>query len=389
MYISRNIEQSVRDSLADNPVTAIIGPRQCGKSTLARYILKEFEKKVFLDLERPSDLAKLESPELFLESQKGKLICLDEIQRKPEIFPLIRSLVDDWGGSGHFLILGSASAEMLKQSSESLAGRISYKTLTPFLFEELSSKMLLNDYMWKGGYPRSILAGSDRASYSWREDMIRSYVERDLLQWAGVSSVTVLRLWKMLAHLNGQTINHSRLSNSLGVSSVTVRNHMDLLTSTFMLVPILPYLPNLGKRLIRNSKVYISDPGLVCALLEIRSFEQLLANPVFGSVWELVVLSQIRGKYPSSELFHYRTSHGDEIDFILRYNNKLFAIECKASASPSLTKGNYRCINDLKPDQTLIVAPVSSGWKVKSGITVVNQDELLEQLSDYFRLATH
>ncbi|MEA1878764.1 MAG: ATP-binding protein [Bacteroidota bacterium] len=381
MYISRNIEQSVRDSLADNPVTAIIGPRQCGKSTLARHILKEFEAKVFIDLERPSDLAKLESPELFLESQKGKLICLDEIQRKPEIFPLIRSLVDDWGGSGHFLILGSASVEMLKQSSESLAGRISYKTLTPFLFEELSSKKLLPDYMWRGGYPRSILTGSDRASYSWREDMIRTYVERDLLQWAGVSSVTVLRLWKMLAYLNGQTINHSQLSNSLGVSSVTVRNYMDLLTSTFMITPILPYLPNLGKRLIRNSKVYISDPGLACTLLELRSFEQLLGNPAFGSIWELIVLSQIRGKYPTAELYHYRTSHGDEIDFLLRYKNKLFAIECKASASPSLTKGNYRCINDLKPDKTFIVAPVSSGWIFNSGILVVNQDELLEQLS--------
>ncbi|MEM8900738.1 MAG: AAA family ATPase, partial [Bacteroidota bacterium] len=249
MYLARRLEETILSSLQSNPATAVLGPRQCGKSTLVKHILSRVDDALYLDLERPSDLSKLDQAEWFISANKDRLICLDEVQRKPELFPLLRSLIDEERRAGRFLILGSASRELLKQSSESLAGRISFKSLTPFLWSELGDEYVLETYMSRGGFPLSLLSSSDSLSYEWRLDFINTFLERDVLQFAGVSVRTMRRLWQMLAHNNGQTINFSSFGSSLGVSHTTIRNYMDLLEGTFMIRQILPYGGNTLKRL--------------------------------------------------------------------------------------------------------------------------------------------
>ena len=320
--IIRILKKECIADLKKNPVTAILGPRQCGKTTMAKEILKQIRNSLYLDMERPSDLAKLENAEWFLSQQKGKLVCLDEIQRKPELFPLIRSIVDENKTSGQFLILGSATQDLIKQSSESLAGRITYKTLTPFLINEISNKLSLETYMLKGGFPRSFLASTEKDSLQWREDFITTYIERDIHQWIGSSSVSVRRIITMLAHHNGQTVNYSALGNSLGVSNVTLRNYIDLLAGTFMLDVIPPWNNNTGKRLVKAPKIYLRDTGIAGALLSLDSFNKISGHPSFGSIWETLVLSNLRGNFPKAEIYFYRTSQGAELDFIVKQKNK-------------------------------------------------------------------
>ncbi len=380
MYLPRVIETQLAAALKTNPVTGIIGPRQCGKSTLAKKMLAHSTHVVYLDLERPSDLQKLTDAEWFFTSQKEQLFCIDEIQRKPDLFPLIRSLVDEWGQNGQFLILGSASRDLLRQSSESLAGRISYINLTPFLWEEIDSTQDLNDYIFKGGFPRSLLSGDDEVSFKWREDFISTFLERDLLQWSGFSTDTMRRLWQMLAHMNGQTVNYSVLGKSLGVSNVTVRNYIDLLQGTFMLHILPPYLSNVGKRMIKAPKVYIADSGLTACLLQLQNFEQIMGSPVIGSLWEQIVLTNLTGHFQSAQFYFYRTSAGAEMDFVMEYKGNVFAIECKSSVSPSLTKGAFNAIEDINPSETFIVAPVDKGWPVKPNIWVTSLKEIIQKI---------
>jgi predicted AAA+ superfamily ATPase len=379
-YIPRILEDSVISSFSENPVTAVLGPRQCGKSTLAKKLALKQKESIFLDLEKPSDLQKLEDAEWFFSSQKGKLICLDEIQRKPELFPVIRSLVDDWGGKGHFMILGSASRDLLKQSSESLAGRISYKYLSPFSWQEIQSGFSMEIYLERGGFPRSLLAGSSGSSYDWRADFITTFLERDLKQWSGFSTGTMRRLWQILAHLNGQILNLSMIGSSLGVSHTTIRNYIDLLSETFMVSLLPPFFVNTGKRLVKSPKVYLSDTGIISTLLGLRNFEQFIGHPSFGSAWEALVLSNIKAQFPEFNYFFYRTNHGSEIDILIESAGRLIAVECKASGSPRLNNGTYTAINDLHPVQTYIVCPVSKGWQMKAGIDVVSLAELIDRL---------
>ena len=377
MYVSRDIESVVLKSIANYPVTTITGPRQCGKSTLAKHLIMNWDKTVYLDLERPSDLQKLENSEWFLNTQKGKLICIDEIQRKPDIFPIIRSLVDEWGGNSHFLVLGSSSRELLKQSSESLAGRISFKRLSPFVISELDSHISLEKFLSRGGYPRSILAADDVTSIEWRNDFITSFIERDLIQYSGFHPLVMRRLWQMLAHNNGQTVNYSSLGNSLGISNVTVRNYIDLLEGTFMVEVVRPLFSNLEKRLVKAPKVYIADQGITNALLGLTTFEQLAGHPALGSVWEQVVLMHLKSRWPDLIFSFYRTTGGAELDLVLKSGEKTIAIECKASRTPVLTRGNYSAIADVKPLTTFIVAPVEKGWPVQPGVEVISLGELI------------
>jgi len=394
-YYSRYNEQALMDSLENFPVTAVTGPRQCGKSTLVKVFIEKYlegkhplksgRKKIFdyvyLDLERPSDLRKLDNAEWFLGSNKDKLICIDEIQRKPELFPLIRSLVDEWDRPGCFLILGSASRDLLKQSSESLAGRVSYKRLTPFLWNEIEGKHSMEQYFFKGGFPRSLLARNSEVSFQWREDFISTFLERDLLQWKEFTPAAMGRLWRMLSHVNGQTVNYSTLASSLGISSVSVKNYIELLASTYMVEIITPWFSNLGKRLEKAPKVYIADSGITAALLGLRSFDELSAHPVFGAVWEQIVLANLRGWFPGAEICHYRTSNGAEADFVVNIEGNVYAVECKASFSPSLTKGSYLAIEDIAPKHSFVVIPAPKGWPLKPGIDVVSLGELREKLT--------
>jgi uncharacterized protein len=363
-----------------SPVTALLGPRQCGKSTLAKHLLTSPRPLLYLDLEKPSDLRKLEDPEWFFSSQKEKLICIDEIQRKPDLFPLIRSMVDEWGENGHFLVLGSASRDLLKQSSESLAGRITYKQLTPFLWEEVKEHLPYERYLAAGGFPRSLLQKEPKLSLQWREDFIATFLERDLLQWSGFSPQTMRRLWQMLAHNNGQTLNLSSFGGSLGISHTSVRNYLDLLQETFMVHIVPPHLANSGKRMIKTPKVYISDTGIIAALLGLSDFNQLSGHPAFSSLWESLVISNLKGMFPRAELSFYRTSNGTEIDILMQLSGKLFAIACKSSMAPTLSRGFYSAIEDVAPAHTFVVAPILQSYALKPGITIVSLSDLFTQL---------
>jgi predicted AAA+ superfamily ATPase len=380
MYLHRQIITSINEGLANNPVVAILGPRQCGKSTFVKHILQNKTESVYLDLERPSDLAKLNDPEWFLASQRGRIICIDEIQRKPELFPLIRSLVDEWNSNGNFLILGSASVELIKQGSESLAGRIAFKRLTPFLLSEVPENTPLEQYLENGGFPRSYLAPSNRSSFDWRENFISTFLERDLLQWSGFSVGVMRRLWVMLAYNNGQLLNYSSLGNSLGISGSTVRNYIDLLEGTFMVEVLPPYFSNYGKRLVKSPKVYIADTGIAAALLGLTNFNQITSHPVFGSLWETLVIANLRGHFSTAKLSFYRTSNGAECDIVMEYRGKVFAIECKASKAPILTKGNFLAFDDINPYKKYVVSPIKEGWSMKDGVLVVSISELISNL---------
>lgn len=385
--IPRNLTKSLKHALNHFPVAAILGPRQCGKSTLARHLLSElFEeaKTVYLDLERPSDLQKLEDAEWFLLNQKGRLVCIDEIQRKPELFPVLRSIADEDGSNGQFLILGSASIELIKQSSESLAGRIIYKRLTPFLWNEIHQETTIENYMVQGGFPRSVLA-DEEVSMQWRESFITTFLERDLLQFAGFNSVSMRRLWQMLAHSNGQTANYSAIGSSLGLSHTSTRKYIDLLEGTFMVNQLKPYEGNTKKRLVKSPKVYITDSGITTALLNLRTFEEAAGHPVFGSLWESVVIENVRGHYPGLDYSFYRSSHGNEIDLVISDGISKIAVECKATLSPNVNKGNYSAIEDIGPAKTFVVIPVPEGYPGKDKIDVVSLSELIERIPDFLK----
>lgn len=325
-------------------------------------------------------MQKLDNAEWFLSAQKGKQICIDEIQRKPELFPLIRSLTDEWDMAGAFLILGSASRELLMQTSESLAGRISYQRLTPFLWNEMGSHCSLEQYLARGGFPRSLLAKDNQASFYWRTDFISTFLERDLLFWRNVTPATMRRLWQMLAHVNGQTADYSTLSRSLGVTSVTVKNYIDLLESTFMIEVVTPYHSNLGKRLVKTPKLFIADSGIASALLGLHGFEAISGHPAIGAIWEQIVFSNLKGSFPEASFSFYRTSHGAEMDIVMKVGQSVYAIECKATLSPSFSKGNYYALEDIQPNHTFAVCPTSKGWPMSPGIDVVSLAELVERL---------
>jgi uncharacterized protein len=380
MYIYRQIEKSVQVALQNNPVVALLGPRQCGKSTMVKHLMEDVKSSVYLDLERPSDLARLEDPEWFLESQKDKLICIDEIQRRPDLFPLLRSLVDEWGKNGSFLILGSASSDLIRQSSETLAGRINYKRLTPFLREELEDNANLEQYIARGGFPRSYLSSDNNISYEWRENFITTFLERDLLQISGFSVSIMRRLWTMLAYNNGQIINFSSLGNSLNVSHSTIKNYIDLLEGTFMLEILPPYISNLGKRMVKSPKVYITDTGVATTLIGLSEFNQISGHPVFGSLWETLVLANLRGLFPNAKFSYYRTSNGSECDIVMEYMGKIVAVECKASKAPSLSRGNFLAFEDIKPSKIMVVAPVNESWSMRKDIKVIPLKQLSTEL---------
>ena len=373
--IKRHLYGELRESLDENPVVALIGPRQCGKSTLAKMIRAGFRKSLYLDLENPFDLEKLAHPEFFLSRNRDRLVCIDEVQRKPELFPLLRSLCDEWGDNGHFLILGSASRDLLRQSSETLAGRIAYFRLTPFLFCELEGADWTR-CLCRGGFPRAYLARSDKAAQNWLGSFITTFLERDLSFWRDFVPETMRRLWRMLAHENGQTVNFSRLASALGVSDATVRRYIDLLKETFVVDVVPSFEVNLKKRLVKSPKVYLADTGITCALLGISSFKEAYEHPAFGSLWELMVLGNIRGLFPEADVSFFRTADGTEMDFVVSMRGKTVAIECKAGAAPSVGKGTYSAIETICPDFSYVVAPVEEPYFLNANLSVIRLADL-------------
>jgi uncharacterized protein len=358
--IERTLLSRVVSSLRVYPVVGILGSRQVGKTTLAKAIREmAVPDAVYLDLELPSDWNKLRDPELYLKQFPATLVIIDEIQRMPTLFPLLRALVDQNRTPSRFLVLGSASPDLIRNASESLAGRIIYHELRPFGLQEVGAGEFRR--LWLGGgYPGSYLAPDDEESFEWRESYIRTYLEMDIPQLGvRIPSAQLRRFWTMLAHSHGQLWNGNKIAGSLGLSAPTVRHYLDLLEDTFVVRQVQPYHANLKKRLIKSPKVYVRDSGLVHALLRIRSLDDLQGHPSLGASWEGFVMEQIAGLLAGiSDIFFFRTSAGAEIDLLfLDSRNRPVAIEVKYSLSPGVTKGFWSAYEDLSCQTGFVIYP--------------------------------
>ncbi len=377
MFIPRKLESNLLKSLKNFPIVAIVGPRQVGKSSLAKKIIGS--KSLFLDLELPSDLSKLEDAETFLLNTNKALVCIDEVQRREELFPLLRAIVDQRGTNGQYLILGSASPHLLRQSSESLAGRIKYLEMNPFILSEVGQDRWLD--LWiQGGYPKSFLASRDQ-SIEWRQEYISTFLERDLPQLGFQrSSTQTRRFWTMLAHTQGQLLNQSKLAQSLDVSVPTIKSYINMLADSYMVRVLLPFHCNIKKRLVKSPKVYIRDSGLLHSLLEIDSYEDLASHPVYGASWEGFVIEQlIAAAGARTEAFFYRSGSGEEIDLILKRGNRIKAYEIKASRAPKLSKQNNSAMSDLGLKHMTVVAQIDESYSLSESVRVLNLGEALTE----------
>ncbi|MEY3123649.1 MAG: hypothetical protein RLZZ573_169 [Pseudomonadota bacterium] len=387
MNFSRSLYPRLLESLESFPVVGLIGPRQVGKTSLAKQLAADLsaigKNPLMLDLERPSDLARLAEPELFLEPLAERLVIVDEIQLKPDLFGVLRSLVDAKRTPGRFLILGSAAPALIQHSSETLAGRIEFLELTPLSLHEVNGQghNAATDLWSRGGYPDCYLARSEAASMRWREAFIRSYLERDIPQLGiRTNAATLRRFWLMLAHHHGQLWNASTLAGSLGLSAPTMRHYLDILESTFMVRVLQPYSANLGKRLVKSPKVYLRDSGLLHALLNLPDHETLLGHPVLGASWEGWVIEQILSQAPvGSRPYFFRTASGNEIDLLLELpGGKLRAIEIKHAASPKLGKGFNEVLDALQLESGFVIAPVNEPYPATARARVLPLGHLAE-----------
>ncbi len=380
VYRSRDILPDVVKRLHANPAVALLGARQVGKSTLAEMLIEQFPDSMYVDLERPSDLNKLADPEAFFQQFQDRMICLDEIQRVPELFAVLRSVIDRNKRNGQFLLLGSASRELIKQSSESLAGRISYVEITPFTHAE-TKDVDINRLWLRGGYPRSLLNTDDEAAFQWREDYIRTFLERDIpLLGFHIPANTLGRFWRMLAHCHAQTLNAAKLADSMGVSGHTIRKYIDLLEQTFVVRALPPWAGNTKKRLVKSPKVYIRDSGVLHALLDIESMDQLFGHPVYGDSFEGFVVENLLAELPRWQASFYRTSSGAEVDLVLEKGGRRVAIEIKASTSPKLGKGNWSAFESLDADHCYVVAPVDGCYPINEKVMVMTLDALIKAM---------
>jgi predicted AAA+ superfamily ATPase len=383
--IDRHLTDTITRRLQNNPAVAILGPRQCGKTTLAGQIVKKISRSVYLDLENPGDLAKLDDPLAFFSLHNEDLVCLDEIQRAPELFSILRTIIDKHTRNGQFLILGSAGPDLIRQSSESLAGRIAYLDLTPFLISEIEASQTgdIRRLWLRGGFPRSYLAKDLDISFEWRQDFIRTFLERDIGMLGFRMPPTRLgRFWKMCAHIHGSLLNASKLSDSLGVSSHAIRSYIDLLEHTFMVRVLLPDALNLKKRLIKSPKIYIRDSGILHTLLDIRTHDHLLSHPILGASFEGFAMENILAFANDYEPSFYRTSAGAEIDLILRKGRRTLAFELKSSTVPRISKGFWNSLEDISPDKAYVVAPVEESYPIKGGVMVSPLQEIIAMLQE-------
>lgn len=380
--IKRDLQTDIEHSLKKFPVVSIIGSRQVGKTTLAKEILKSAGKDaIYLDLELPSDLNKLHDSELYLQENEDKMVIIDEVQKMPELFPVLRALIDKKRKNGRFLLLGSASPLLLKNTSESLAGRIIYYELSPLSLEEIKIKDPDYKQLWlKGGYPLSYLE-SDEQSLLWRKAFIQTHLERDIPQLRiNVPSMQLYRFLTMMAHVNGQLLNISTIAKSLGLSSPTINHYTEIFEGTFILRSLRPYYANLKKRLVKSPKIYFRDTGILHALLNIETHDELQSNPYVGHSWEAFVIEQIIAQKPKAlSPYFYRTAAGAEIDMILEAENSSpVAVEIKYSLSPKLSKGFQIGFKDLGCRKGVVIYPGKDTYKIAENVIALPINKLPE-----------
>jgi predicted AAA+ superfamily ATPase len=339
---------------------------------------------LYLDLQNMADLNKLTEPSLFFAANKHAVICLDEIQLVPDLFSVLRSEIDKDRRAGRFILLGSASQQLIQKTSESLAGRVGILELAPFSVDELQGR--IPDFeitkLWnRGGFPDSFLAENDEASTLWREDFIKTYVQRDIPQLGfQIPALQMRRFMTLVAHLSGNLLNSSKLGEALGVAHTTVRRYIDLLEQTFLVRTLPPFEANIKKRLVKSPKIYVRDTGILHHLLQIGNYNDLMSNPVFGASWESLVVENICSAFPGGEYSFYRSASGDEIDLILRKNGKTFAIECKASTAPQPTKGFWNAREVVQPQKSFVVSPIAGSYEIKENVVVCGLNEAIELL---------
>lgn len=385
--IERRILPVLQQRLGEVPAVVLLGPRQAGKTTLALNLGKE-HSALYLDLESEQDRSKLVEAELYLADHLGGLVILDEIHRAPGLFPVLRGLIDrarrEKMNHGLYLLLGSASLDLLKQSGETLAGRVSYLELDPFDALEIGGAAAERDRLWlRGGFPESYLAASNARSLRWRHDFIRSYLERDIPQFGRRIAVdTLRRFWAMLAHNQGGVLNVAQLARNLGVDAKTAAAYIDLLADLLLVRRLPSWHANAGKRLVKSPKVYVRDSGLVHALLGIGDRETLLSHPVVGASWEGFIIEQLLAVAPEGVQGHfYRTSGGAEIDLLLSFpDDRLWAVEIKRSLSPRPRKGFYSACEDLGPERRFVVYPGEDSYPAGDDTQVVSLPALARML---------
>lgn len=368
--ILRNAEARVEELLGRFPAVVLVGPRQVGKTTLAIAIAeRRGDKAIRLDLERPSDRARLADPEAFLDAQKGRLVILDEIHRAPDLFQVLRAVIDERRRAGfrtgQFLLLGSASLVLLRQASETLAGRIATLEMTPLQVEEIGPPD--EDRLWvRGGFPDSFLAPNDGASLEWRHFFIRSYLERDIPEFGPrIPAETMRRFWTMLAHEQATMLNAARIAAALGVAGATVARYLDLLVDLLLVRRLQPWAGPSAKRLIRSPKIQIRDSGVVHALLGLLGFEDILGHPVAGASWEAFAVETLLAVAPAgTAASYYRTLAGAEVDLVLELpGGRIWAVEMKRSSAPTVSKGFHLGAADVGATGRYVVHPGRDGWR--------------------------
>ncbi len=390
MILKRVLEPKVLQSLRLNPAVVILGPRQVGKTTLALSVAKK-RSSLYLDLENPEDLQKLMSPRHYLSLHADKLIILDEVQAFPQLFASLRGLIDAQirkkKPNGQFLLLGSASNQLLNQSTQSLAGRVHYTELTGFLPFEVEKRRgpTLQNLWVRGGFPKSYLTKSAQDSMVWRQNFIRTYVEKDIPALGPrVPAATLMQLWRMLAHLQAQLLNVSQLANALGISSVSVRRYLDLMEDLFLIRQLKPWHGNFKKRLVKAPKIYIRDSGILHALLQIPNYESLLGHPVLGSSWEGFVVEKLLSVLPPFAQAHfYRNASGAKIDLLIEWGIKSYwGIEIKASHTPKVGKGFHIACKDLKVKRKFVVYPGDTRFFLEADTQALSLPQIIKTITN-------
>ncbi len=390
MYI-RCIAKKVLQTLEHTPVVALLGPRQVGKTTLALDISKSHQS-IYLDLESPKDLLKLDDPLEYLAAHQDKLIILDEVQRKPDLFMVLRGIIDERRREGQkgfqFLILGSASIDLLKQSSETLAGRISYIYMGGLIVSEVKPKNKQElDILWlRGGFPDSYTAQNESISIEWRQNFIKTYLEKDVPQLGfRIPADRLRRLWIMLSHLQGEAINYSTIAQSLEIDSKTVAYYLDILVDLLLVRRLEPWFANTKKRVTKSPRYYVRDSGILHSLLDINAYENLISNPINGKSWEGFVLENILASLPSRiKSYYYRTATGVEIDLLLQFSSEeLWAIEIKKGLAPKIKPGFYSACIDLNVTKKFVVYSGDEKFSIANNTTVISLEKMLKELEQY------